>query len=122
MGSRKKPRWSKERRRVYKNYWKRKNYQQKELDKQRKRVKILLALIIGLILLFASLFLIGQTGQQMVKQTTDAVDSFTTQIFQIINQSSGIIIVILIILFVILPIVGTILSWIPKHEIRSGAY
>lgn len=47
-------------------YWKRKFYQKRtELYKQRRKMKILLGVIIGLIIIFSSLIAIGYVGVQI---------------------------------------------------------
>ena len=70
-------------------YWKRRYYQnQRELCKQRKRMKILLALTASIIVILGSLLLIGyagkqieDTGKQIQGTATNTADSIYLLIF-----------------------------------------
>jgi uncharacterized BrkB/YihY/UPF0761 family membrane protein len=112
------------RKRNYDNHWKQKFHQKKiELQKQRKKIKILLACMIALILIFVSLFVIGYTGKQMAMQATETVDSFNVLIIGTLHEYQDTLIGIAVIFFVILVFVMVILSWIPRTEYHgSGAY
>ena len=84
-------------------YWKRRYYQnQRELKKQRKRMKILLALTISIVVIFDSLLLVGyagkqieDTGKQIQDTATDTVDSFYILIFGWISEYQTLIFVII---------------------------
>jgi TRAP-type C4-dicarboxylate transport system permease small subunit len=111
-------------------YWKRRYYQnQRELRKQRKRVKILLALTVSIVVIFGSLLLVGyagkqieDTGKQIQDTATDAVDSIYILIFGWISDNQSWIVGILIFGFFAL----ILLSWIwPRNEssgVSHGGY
>ena len=79
-------------------YWKRRYYQnRRELQRQRKRMKILLTLTVLMVVIFGSLLLVGyagpqiqDTGKQIQDTASNTVDSITVLIFGwiSINQST----------------------------------
>ncbi len=84
-------------------YWKRRYYQnQRELRKQRKRMKIVLALTISIMVIFGSLLLveyagkqIEDTGKQIQDTATDTGHSITVLISGWISEYQTIIFVII---------------------------
>lgn len=97
-------------------YWKRRYYHnQKELRKQKRRVKILLAVTISILIFFGSLLLIGyagkqiqETGKQIQDTATDTADSIYVLIFGWFSANIGLIIGILVFGFIALAWISAI--------------
>lgn len=106
-------------------YWKRRYYQnQRELRKQRKRMKILLALTVSIVVIFGSLLLVGYAGKQIQETANDVIDSTIGFIFGWISQYESTIIGIAVLAFFVLIVALVIWSWIPESTPKNtgGGY
>jgi len=105
------------------NYWKRRFYKnKKKLEHQKKQLKVLLFSMIGISIIFGSLFFIGFTTEQVSKEIKTNSDQVWTILGVVISAISGYL--VLTVLFGIIAFV--IWSWYkalnPEPPSYSGGY
>lgn len=110
------------------SYWKKRYYKNhRELQKQRKKVKILLSLTISIIVIFGSLLLVGyagkeieRTGKEITDTTTNVIDSVYILIFGWIMANQTLLFVILFFGFFALIFLATIWPQNPPPSYHGG--